>query len=66
MGHQYENEFKVTLVELKNSGRSTRELSEEYGVDAGMISMWCREYTAKSGDWVKKGDQVPKKSKTVC
>ena len=59
MGHQYENEFKMTLVELKNPGRSTRGLSEEYGVDPGMISRWCREYTAGSGDMGKKRGLSP-------
>ena len=59
MRHQYENDFKVTLVELKNSGRPTRELSEEYGVDPGMISRWCREYTARSGDMGKKRRPSP-------
>ena len=59
MGHQYENEFKVTLVELKNSGRPTRGLSEGYGLDPGMISRWSREYTSRSGDMGKKRGLSP-------
>jgi transposase len=54
MAKQYENDFKVLLVELLKSGRSAKELSDEYGVDSGIIRRWRREYEAKSGDFSKK------------
>ena len=47
-------DFKVMIVELSQSGRSTKELSEEYDLNASMISRWCREYKSKSGDLSKK------------
>ena len=54
MGKKYENEFKLMLVELLSSGRSSKELSEEYGIDRGIINRWKREYKSKSGDFSKK------------
>jgi transposase len=54
MAKQYDNDFKVLLVELLKSGRSAKELSDEYGVDSGIIRRWRREYEAKSGDFSKK------------
>ena len=41
------------ILELKQSGMSTKELSDEYALNPSMISRWCREYKAKSGDLSK-------------
>ena len=46
-------EFKTMIVELKQSGMSTKDLSKEYDLNPSMISRWCREYKAKSGDLSK-------------
>lgn len=54
MGKVYENDFKVMIVELLNSGRSVKELSEEYNLHDSMLRRWRREYLAKSGDFSKK------------
>ena len=54
MGKRYENDFKVMIVELLKSGRKARELSEEYGVNDGVIRRWRREYESKAGDFSKK------------
>ena len=51
MAKKYENDFKVMLVELIKSGRSVKELSEEYEVSSGVIRRWNREFEAKSGDF---------------
>ena len=51
---QYENDFKVMIVELLKSGRSAKELSEEYNINSGVIRRWRREYESKSGDFSKK------------
>jgi len=52
----YENDFKVMLVELLESGRTAKELSEEYNINSGIIRRWKREFKAKSGDFTKKRD----------
>jgi transposase len=50
----YENDFKVMIVELLESGRTAKELSEEYNINSGIIRRWKREFKAKSGDFSKK------------
>ena len=59
MAKKYENDFKVMLVELIKSGRSVKELSEEYEVSSGIIRRWNREFEAKSGDFSKKREVSP-------
>jgi transposase len=54
MRTKYENEFKVTIVELLQSGKKPKDLSDEYNLDQSMIRRWKREYDAKSGDLSKK------------
>ena len=54
MRTKYENEFKVTIVELLLSGKKPKDLSDEYNLDQSMIRRWKREYDAKSGDLSKK------------
>ncbi|CAA0207317.1 transposase DNA binding site ISRme3 [Tenacibaculum maritimum] len=54
MAKKYDNDFKVMLVELLKSGIKAKSLSEEYGVNDGVIRRWKREYEAKSGDFSKK------------
>ena len=41
------------IVELKQSGIPTKDLSNEYNLNPSMISRWFREYKAKSGDLSK-------------
>jgi transposase len=54
MGKQYENDFKVMIVELLKSGRTAKEISDEYNINDGIIRRWRREYESKSGDFSKK------------
>jgi transposase len=54
MGKQYENDFKVMIVELLKSGRTAKEISNEYNINDGIIRRWKREYETKSGDFSKK------------
>ena len=54
MAKHYENEFKVMIVELLESGRIIKDLSDEYELNDGMIRRWRREFKAKSGDFSKK------------
>jgi transposase len=59
MAKVYEQEFKVMLVELLNSGRKVQEVSDEYGLNGNMLRRWRREYEAKSGDFSKKREVSP-------
>jgi len=51
---KYDNEFKVMIVELLESGIKTQQVSNEYGLNPNMISRWKREYKSKFGDFSKK------------
>lgn len=39
----YTDEFKNTLVELYNSGKSLGELSREYGISKSTITVWVNK-----------------------
>ena len=54
MAKRYDNELKVTIVELLQSGIKAKQISEDYGVAPSLISRWKKEYEAKSGDFSKK------------
>lgn len=54
MATHYDNEFKVMMVELLNSGIKTQQVSEDYDLSLSMIGRWRREYKLKSGDFSKK------------
>lgn len=59
MAKQYDNEFKVMIVDLLKSGLMVKQVSEDYGLNASMIRRWRREYEAKSGDFSKKREVSP-------
>jgi Transposase. len=40
---QYTEEFKKTIVELYNSGKSLAELSSEYGLSKSTITGWVKK-----------------------
>ena len=44
MVKKYDNEFKVMIVELLNSGIKTKQVSEDYGLSLSMVGRWKREY----------------------
>lgn len=54
MAKNYDNEFKVMIVDLLNSGIKTKQVSEDYNLSLSMIGRWRREYKLKSGDFSKK------------
>ena len=54
MTKKYDNEFKVTIVELLSSGIKAKQISEDYALNISMINRWKREYKLKSGDFSKK------------
>lgn len=40
---RYTNEFKATIIELFNGGKSLSELSREYDVSKSTISTWVKK-----------------------
>ena len=59
MRKRYDNDFKLMIVELVNSGQSAKSVSQEYSVDYNNVVRWRREYKAKSGDFNKKRERSP-------
>jgi len=51
MGKVYANDFKIMIIELLKSGKSLKEISEEYGLNDSMLMRWRREFDSKSGDF---------------
>jgi transposase len=47
MAKKHDNEFKVMIVELLESGSKAKEIGVEYGLDIGMIRRWKREFFSK-------------------
>ena len=43
---QYTAEFKAQIIELADHGRPVSELSQEFGVSAGLIHTWRRKAKA--------------------
>jgi len=54
MRRKFDNEFKTTVVELLQAGKSVGDLSEEYNIQGNTIRRWRREYDQKNGDLSKK------------
>jgi len=54
MAKQYDNDFKVMIVELLLSGNKAKDVGDEYNINANMIRRWKREFEEKAGDFTKK------------
>lgn len=50
---RYSPEFKQSLVEMHNQGRSYTELAAEYGPSADSIRNWVKLYTVREVDGEK-------------
>ena len=40
----YDKEFKLMIIELYNSGKSSAEIGREYGIGHDLAARWSREY----------------------
>ncbi|MEA3505392.1 MAG: transposase [Bacteroidota bacterium] len=48
MARHYKNELKVMIVKLLESGRTIKELSEEYDLSDGMVRRWRRDFISST------------------
>jgi len=53
MRSRYENDFKVMIVELLQSGQKIKDISIEYDLNDGMVTRWLREFDVKKRDFSK-------------
>ena len=42
----YKAEFKKTIIELLNTGKSVKELTKEFGVSQASIHRWSNEFAS--------------------
>lgn len=54
MARKHENDFKVMIVELLNSGLPVKQVSEQYNLSGGMIRRWKQQYASKDGNFSSK------------
>lgn len=54
MAKKYDNEFKVMIVELLQSGQSVNQVSSEYGLNGSMIRKWRKLHETNAGDFTDK------------
>ena len=53
MAKKYDNDFKLTIVQLLMAGRKAKEVSHEYGLTENTIRRLRREFDSKQGDFSK-------------
>ena len=46
---RYNDDFKITMVDLYHSGSSVKDLSSEYGVSEVTIYKWIKDFTPVEG-----------------
>ncbi|MFT6200735.1 MAG: transposase, partial [Vicingaceae bacterium] len=44
MKRHFDNEFNTMIAELLTSGKTAKEVSEEYNIQDGLIRRWRIEY----------------------
>ena len=49
---QYTKEFKRQILELKEQGKTAKEISSEYGIRESLIYRWKKEYGTEEGETV--------------
>ena len=47
---QYDEDFKKTLVELCNNGRSQSSIAKEYGISMSALARWIKLYSSVKTD----------------
>ena len=47
----FDKEFKVTIVDLLEIGKSVTEVCNEYDLDESVVRRWRREYKSESGSF---------------
>jgi transposase len=55
---KFDKSFKIMVVELYRSGKTSREISEELGIGADLVRRWSREFSA-SGESSFSGNGNP-------
>ena len=46
--NQYNEEFKLRIVQMKNAGKSVSELCREFDLKSKTVYAWCKKYNSPS------------------
>lgn len=60
----YTEAFKRQIVSLSNSGKSTREISAEYGMAPSTVAKWVKDYN-NSGSFSVKDNRSPEEKEMI-
>lgn len=55
--NQYNEDFKLRIVQMKNAGKSVPELCKEFDLKSQTVYAWCKRYNSPSE--VNKLDDAP-------
>jgi transposase len=60
----YTDEFKKQIVALKQNGKSTSDISREYGIAKSTIIKWVNDYS-KSGSFKAKDNRTEEENELI-
>ena len=61
---QYEEEFKIKMVELKNAGKSPTEIVREYGMARSALDKWVKKYNG-TGSFKAKDNRTDEQNELI-
>lgn len=60
----YDDEFKLQIVRLVNSGKPKREIYEEYQITQSALGRWIRQFNG-SGSFKAKDSRTPEEKELI-
>ena len=61
----YTDEFKLQIVSLVKSGKSSSMIAKEYGIAKSSVTKWVRDFN-KSGSFKAKDNRTPEKNELIA
>ena len=61
----YTDEFKLQIVSLVKSGKSSSIIAKEYGIAKSSVTKWVRDFN-KSGSFKAKDNRTPEENELIA
>jgi len=61
----YTDEFKLQIVSLIKSGKSSSMIAKEYGIAKSSVTKWVRDFN-KSGSFKAKDNRTPEENELIA
>ena len=61
----YTEEFKLQIVSLIKSGKSSSMIAKEYGIAKSSVTKWVRDFN-KSGSFKAKDNRTPEENELIA